>query len=340
MERAERKQLLRDIELERKSRLLVYITGDRAGLETRIGLDTLTLIFQHLRALGDQEKIDLFIYSPGGITIAGYSLVNREFCKTFGVIIPFKALSTATLIALGADEIIMTKMAQLSPVDPSVSSPLGPAVQIPGQQGVRNVPVNVEDVISFLQLAKDEAGIRSDESIARVFEKLASSVHPLMLGSVNRAREQISFLSRILLSYHIKNNPDKITKIVDTLTRERFSHGYLIGKREAKEVIGLNVLDVSSELDSKIVELYNEYERMLELNNPYNPDLTLAGKQAAEATFNRAIIESSELTHVFGTVREIRRVQIPPQPQMGVPVATDAFQERTLSENWVRDDLL
>jgi len=50
----------------------------------------------------------------------------------FNVIIPFKALSCATLMALGADNILMTKMGQLSPIDPSIDSPLAPTAPIPG----------------------------------------------------------------------------------------------------------------------------------------------------------------------------------------------------------------
>jgi len=35
-------------------------------------------------------------------------------------------------MALGADNILMTKMGQLSPIDPSIDSPLAPTAPIPG----------------------------------------------------------------------------------------------------------------------------------------------------------------------------------------------------------------
>lgn len=75
----------------------------------------------------------------------------REFCEELNVLIPFKALSTATLIALGANEIIMAKMGQLSPIDPSVQHALGPIVQMPGQPRGRIAPVNVENVNAFIE---------------------------------------------------------------------------------------------------------------------------------------------------------------------------------------------
>lgn len=312
MGRTERQELIKAIEKERGSRLLVYLTGDRRGLETRIAMDVFPFIFTHLSRMGFQEKIDLYLYSPGGITMAGYGLVNliREFCHSFNVIIPFKALSCATLIAFGADEIIMSKMGLLSPIDPSIISPYGPRVprpDIPGMEAL--VPVNVEDAISYLDLAKKEAGLKENESLAKVFDKLSTNVPPLTLGAVTRAREQIRFLAKTLLSYHMKDEQE-IEKIVNVITRERFSHEYLIGRREAKEIVGLNVIDVSESLEEKIIDLFNEYNSLLNMNVPYNPEEVLGSQDQATGQFDRGIIESDNLTHVFRTKKNIRRVEV------------------------------
>ena len=89
--------------------------------------------------------------------MTGYAIANllREFAEQYDVIVPFKAWSCATLIVLGADNIIMTRMGQLSPIDPSVLSPLGPLAAIPGLPGQqRVVPVNVEDVINYIDMAR------------------------------------------------------------------------------------------------------------------------------------------------------------------------------------------
>jgi hypothetical protein len=338
MGRTERLQLIRDIETVRGSRMLVYITGDRRGLETKIATDIFPFCLNHLSQMGFQDKIDLYLYSTGGITMAGFGLVNliREFCKSFCVIIPFKALSCATLIALGADEIIMTKMGQLSPIDPSISSPLGPHVPIPGPPGAtQTIPLNVEDVISYLDLARKQLEPDEDKSLmARVFDRLSQAVHPLALGSVNRIREQISFLAKTLLSRHMTDER-KIEKIVETIIRGRFSHDYLISRKEAKELLELPVADVSPELDEKIVKLYTEYDAMLELSVPYHPEMILGNADTAVGSFNRAIIESDNLTHVFRTIKEIKRVPLGPPT---VPAPTIGYQERILSERWMLDN--
>lgn len=191
--RSDRMSWIEEIEKRRKSKLVVYIAGDRKGMETQIATDFFPMFHKHLTNIGIQKRIDLFLYSTGGITMAGYALVNlfREFCDEFNVIIPFKALSCATLIALGANEIVMTKMGQLSPIDPSLPHPLGPIVQLPGETRARIAPVSVEDVYAFVQLAKEGLGLSKEDSMKKVFEELAVKVNPLVLGAVQRARAQI-----------------------------------------------------------------------------------------------------------------------------------------------------
>ena len=339
MGRSERMELIKKIEKKRNSRLLIYITGDRRGLETKIGMDVFPMFHEHLMRIGKQERIDLYLYSPGGITIAGYALVNliREFCREFNVIIPFKALSCATLISLGANEVVMTPMAQLSPIDPSVQHPLGPVIQIPGQPTGQIVPVNVEDVNAFVDLARKEVGLNNEEFMKKVFELLGTKVHPLALGAVQRSREQIAFLASNLLKYHI-NDDKKIERIVKIITRERFSHDYIIGRREAKEILELNIKEPEEEFTKDIIDLFNIYSRILDLNTPYNPETYLSESESGVFDFNRAIIESSDLTHVFRTKKEIKRVQVPPQP--GIPMPTVGYQERILQEGWILDNTI
>jgi hypothetical protein len=337
MGRTERLQTIHEIEKERESRVLVYMTGDRKGLETRIAPDSFPFCLNHLMRIGYQKQIELYLYSTGGVTMAGFALVNliREFCDIFNVIIPFKALSCATLIALGADNIYMTKMGQLSPIDPSITHPLGPKAEVPGQLGSEKlIPVNVEDVNSYFDLAQKELKLTNNESLVKVFEQLSSKVHPITLGAINRSREQISFLSKTLLAYHIKDQ-DKINRIVDTLIRGRFSHDYLIGRKEAKEVLGLKINDMPESLNTKVIKLYEEYDKVLQLSVPYNPETILGDNEVATGIFNMAIIESDNLTHVFRTIKEVKRVTLGPPM---VPLPTVGAQERVISTSWLEDN--
>lgn len=270
--------------------------------------------------------------------MAGYALVNlfREFCDEFNVIIPFKALSTATLIALGANEIVITKLGQLSPIDPSVTHALGPTAQLPGHEQQQLVSLNVEDVNGFVDLACKEFNLKSEESMLKVFDLLADRVNAIVLGAVQRAREEIAFLATRLLKYH-DDNEEHIKRVVDILTRERFSHGYIISRKEAKEILELNLIDPDEELNNNIISLFGAYTEITMMDRPYNPELILGQNNSKTEKFNCAIIEHAELTHVFRQVKEIKRVTFP--QQKGKPTEI-VYQERFMQSEWIPDNTI
>jgi len=116
--RADRLELYNQLEEQRNSKLLVYVTSTRQGLETHIANDVLPKLSEHLDSIGDTQKISLFLYTNGGNTLTAWSLVNliRSFCEELAVIIPSNCFSSDTLISLGADRLIMTKQASLGPM--------------------------------------------------------------------------------------------------------------------------------------------------------------------------------------------------------------------------------
>ena len=337
MAKEDRLQLIREIEEERRSKVLCYLTGDRRGFETRIHPEVNTMLYNHLRKMDRSNKIDLFLYSTGGVTMAALSIVNliREFCDEFAVIIPFKAFSTATLISLGANEILMSKLGQLGPVDPSVTMPFNPPV--PGRPG-QVLPISVEEVHSFIDFCKNKKflGLKSEDALKDVLRQLTEKVHPLALGSVYRAIEQIQMVSRKLLGLHMSLEEDKkeIDQIVEALTRTLYSHDYIINWKEAKENIGLkvkNLKEVNAGFEDIVYRLFKEYEQEMSLTDSFSPEVLLGSDQEAGGTFNRAYVESNEITDVFLTEKTYRRVQQTPPV---VPVPTEIIEERIIREGW------
>lgn len=342
MSRADRLGLIREIETARGSRLLVAVWGDRENLPTVVAADSHAVFFQHLERIGKVEKLDVLLYTSGGHTLAAWGIANllREYCDQLGILIPHRALSAGTLMTLAADEIIMSRLGQLSPIDPSITSPLGPTVQVPSQPGQQQViPVSVEDVIGFIDLATKQAGLKEERSLLAVFDRLSSQVHPLALGSVYRSREQIIALADRLLVFHMAGDDQKEERerIVTRLTRELGSHDYLIGRTEAKTYLKLNVIDGGTDLERKMLALFAEYEALVELRHPYNPDFFLGSNGSATGTFNRAIVETTELTNVFRTVKDVQRLQV---QVPGTPGPSVGFQERTSFESWIADPVV
>lgn len=146
--------------------VLAYVTGDRGGLETQIGADQLPLFPRHLSVLGSQERIGLLLYTRGGDTNVPWSVVTalREQCDRLTVLIPYYAHSSGNLLALGADEIVMTKFATISPIDPTVANAFNPQDLV--DPGTRS-PIAVEDVLAFLELARENVEGAAYERVLR-----------------------------------------------------------------------------------------------------------------------------------------------------------------------------
>ncbi len=338
---AERLDLISAIEKERGSRVITWITGDRPQLETQIAFEQVAILYDHLMEIGHQKRIDLFVYSRGGLTLAGFAAVNvlREFCDQLNIIVPYRAHSCATLIALGCDEILMGRLGQLSPVDPTVNSPYNPpAPSLPGTpQGVtRLLPLSVEDVVAYVNLAQEDFKLKEEASLIRVLESLASRVHPIALGSVKRSRQQIQMLATKLLSLRNKKTGEGQTKkIVQVLTRELGSHDYIISRREAQSELGLPITVPTPEFESLIWRLFKNYEKTMALTEPYNQETILGGDSQKVVVFNRAYIESERLTNSFETEKRILRIQLQTQGPGGAMIHTPGYQEQLLREGWV-----
>src|SRR5690349_379175 len=72
-----------------------------------------------------RTEIEIWLDSPGGDAHAAYKLWLdlRSRCRRLVVVIPDLAKSAATLLALGADEIVMAPAAELGPLDVQISHP-------------------------------------------------------------------------------------------------------------------------------------------------------------------------------------------------------------------------
>ncbi len=217
--------------------------------------------------MGPVRRISLILHTLGGHTLAAWRLVNliRMFCDELEVIVPSKALSAGTLICIGADKIIMTKQAVLGPIDPSVNSPLNPQVNFGGQ--TTQVPLSVESIRGYLNLARQELGIADSQHLTQLLVDLSSHIHPVVLGNVFRSTEQIRFLARKLLPSQV-NDESKVKSIVDFLCADSGSHDYTIDRREASE-LGLNIEKPSEDFYIALKSIHTSYTEELKLLLPF-----------------------------------------------------------------------
>lgn len=338
----EKKQLIQQIEKTRNSKVITYITSDRQGpVNARVAMDIIPIISKQLRQIGKVENIDLFLYSTGGDTMVPWRLVSmiREYCNKFSVLIPYKAHSAASMISLGADEIVMTDLSELSPIDPSTANVFNPSDPTNPQS---KIPISVEDVMAYFDLAKNKFGIKSDEDLTKVFNKFVESnpqIHPLALGNVNRTHNLIRRLAERLLKSH-KNQikDDEIQKIVDYFTEKLYSHQYFIGRKEAKEDLGVKtVVEASVELAKAMTELYESYVKEMELDKLWNPEMELGANFQTKKEYKIAYIESEKMANYFELSLDYKKGQInvPQQtPQGQIHVPQEQVMWKIVGQGW------
>lgn len=331
------------IEENRKSKLIVYFTGDRPGMETQIAPDVLEYFSEQLDRIGKVDKISLFLYTRGGDTMAAWSLVNliRQFCKKFEIIIPSKARSSGTIISLGADNIMMTKQATLGPIDPSLNSPLNPQnPQLPNNPQAR-IPVSVESIQSFFEFAKNELQVKNEENLKDILLSLSEKVHPLVLGNIYRSRTQIQMVARKLLQKQLgKEQEEKIDKIVTFLCSDSGSHDYAIYRNEARDELGLTIEKPNDEQYQKIKIIFDSIRDELKLLEPFNPNLELGEEATKNYSCRRVILESIDGgTDVYLTEGSlIKKTQAINQPQGFPPITRTTIENQMSFEGWKHEE--
>ena len=319
--RDERKQLYQALENEQASRVLCFVTGERREMETQIAQDCIDPFVDLLDTIGPTKRISLVLHTLGGETLAAWRLINliRMFCDELEVLVPSKALSAGTLIAIGADCITMTKQAALGPIDPTVNNPLNPMANVNGQN--RLVGVSVENVRGYLDAARDELQITDSKQLSSILINLTTHIHPLVLGSIFRTKSQIRFLARKLLSQQIENE-STVESIIEFLCADSGSHDYTINRREALE-LGLNVNKPSEQLYSLLRAIHLSFVSELEVMYPYSPETVLGDAKTNESvpySIPRGLIECTEAaSYVFVTEGSLKRIAVPNNPvQEGV----------------------
>lgn len=325
-----RQALYAAIEKDRKSRVVALVTGDRPNMQTQIGNDSVDLLSEHLDALFPAKKISFILYTNGGNTMAAWNMVNmlKMFCDELEIIVPSRARSAGTLMCLGADMVLMTKQATLGPIDPSLSGPLNPG--IPGASPDARAPVSVEAVRGYIEMAKQDFGVKAGSDMAHVLMNLSEKVHPLVLGSIFRSRSQIQSLARELLKGQVKDAA-KTKKIIDFLCSESGSHDYTINRREAKQ-LGLNVEVPSEKLYRLIKDWLQAMRAELEVTSPFDPNALLGVNQTVKYSCTRCLLESTAYPgHIFVSEGELTRVQY---PIPGTNIPQEAINDQRLFEGW------
>jgi ClpP class serine protease len=228
-----RRQLIREIEQQRESRLITLIHrqegfGFFLPFGRYIDIDDSEQLLRAIRLTPGDMPIDLVLHTPGGLVLASDQIAHalKRHPGKVTVIVPHYAMSGGTLVALAADEILMDPDSVLGPVDPQLGS----------------LPRGSWPAASILKALEQENPNRDDET--------------LILGDVARkAIDQVRATVRELLDGRVPD--EEADKLAAQLSEGRWTHDYPIRLEEAK-ALGLPVSDAVPE---PIYELMNLYPR-------------------------------------------------------------------------------
>lgn len=330
----DRRAIIQKIEEERGSKVITYVTGDRAPIPAQVGDDAVRPIYTLVREIGRAAKLDLFLYTRGGAIDVPWRIVTqlRRSSDEWDILIPFRANSAGTLIALGADKIVLGSQGELGPIDPTMSI----RRMVPGTGGQGTFvqdSISVEDVMAYVRFINERAGLTDQASRAGVLEKLVERVDPVAIGNVYRTHSHIRDVARrILLSRRTPATGEVLDRIVETLAERVYAHGHAVGYEAAQE-IGLPVSIAEGELDAHMWQLLESYETDMRLLEPLDPAAVVQTQDTYSEDAVIAVVESSETSYEFSGRIDVRaKRQMPQQLNVSVnmnlqlPPGTDVQQ--------------
>lgn len=316
---AERKQIFAELEHQRGNRVISMLHSDRVsdtaihGVNTGLAQDHLPVFHELLRKFGKVRQIDLWLYTRGGDMNVPWPLLNAIYSYTekVEVLVPFRAHSAGTLIAMGAHRIVMSPSGELSPVDPTTANQFNPR----DPNNPHSVlGISVEEVTAFVEMAKESIGIEGSSNLVSILQTLAKDISPIALGNVHRTYIQIREVSKKLLGLHIDivKEEARVNDIIDKLTKKLYSHLHAINRREAQG-IGLDVIDANAKEDAIMWSIYQDYANELELNTQFNIRGFLGTQLETELTLKGGFIETTDSSYVYESKNKISQASELPE---------------------------
>jgi ClpP class serine protease len=223
------------IEKERGSRVITMIHRQETRwffsvpVSRMIDLEDAQQIIPAIKETPADKPIDLILHTPGGMVLAATQIaraVNAHPAKVT-VHVPVYAMSGGTLIALGADEIIMDSFSVLGPIDPQLAGlPAASLVEVKAQKPIAEI-----------------------NDLTLIFASMAE-----------KALKQVK--SGALELIGDKMSEERAKELVEKIASGQWTHDYALTAKDAQE-LGLNVkIGVPSSI-LELMQLYPQPVRQL-----------------------------------------------------------------------------
>ncbi len=183
-------------------------------------------VLRAIQMTDDDVPLDLVLHTPGGLVLAALQIARaiRAHTAKTTVFVPHYAMSGGTLIALAADEIVMTPHSVLGPIDPQL----------------RDLPA--ASLIASLIKVVEQKPIAEidDETLVR------ADVGCKAMAQVKKAAQEL---------LHRRLPAEQADALAEKLSTGTWTHDYPISADEARQLS----LPVNTDIPREVLELMALY---------------------------------------------------------------------------------
>jgi ClpP class serine protease len=230
MQNLSRQQLIRRIERARGSRVILLLHRQETmsflgfPLLRYIDVEDAEEVIHAIRLTDPNVPLDLILHTPGGLVLASLQIARaiKRHPGKVTAFIPHYAMSGGTLIALAADEIVMSEHAALGPVDPQIGG--APAASL----------LRVLSAKPMCEI-DDQTLVHADQA-EKAIRQVRAALEELLHGQLP---------------------PEKCQEVVRLLSEGTWTHDFPISF-EAAKMLGL---PVRSDIPDDVLELMRLYSQ-------------------------------------------------------------------------------
>jgi ClpP class serine protease len=231
------------IQKKRNSRVIAIIHRQEAvrffgfPIARYIDMDDAETVLRAIRTTPDTTPIDVILHTPGGMAIAALQIARalRAHPGKVTMFVPHFAMSGGTLIALAADEIVMSEHAVLGAIDPQINNlPAASIIRVTQEKPIAEID---DQTLIFADL-----GRKAVEQVRKAIVELIGERMP----------------------------HEQATELAAKLTDGRWTHDYPITADEARN-LGLRI---STQMPEEILDLLVLFPQPLRRRESveYGPD--------------------------------------------------------------------
>ncbi len=230
--------------------------------------------------LPKNQRIALVIDSPGGMAKAAYQIAKflERYCGGFVAVVPRYAKSAATLLALGADSILLGDYAELGPLD-----------------------------VQLYDLERERYGSALDESQAleRMHAFALQAFDETMILLSNRTRKKTDFLIPAALGFAV-NLTHPLLENLDTVHYTQVSRVLKVAEEYATRLLSPRYADEAAvKIARHLVENYPEHDFVIDAEEAATFGLRTERPNESQAEILDLLVSQLAGLTAIGRVEEV-----------------------------------